>query len=216
MKGPQGPTMHPSDSPPAFGSDTTILRLLRERDSQGLRMLLARHGDNVRDGIRKALGTMLAINEVDEAMNTAAYQAWRSVDTYDPAKGTLRAWFFVIARNAGREIMRKRQKRGFEVRGEEIERMAAADATSAEETKDSPFLTALRECIDALPRMQKHIIQADLGSGDVADAGELAKALKTSKNSIYVSRSTARKTLRRALLERGFEAGGEQGNTSCQ
>ena len=69
------------------------------------------------------------------------------------------------------------------------------------------FLQTLRDCIAQLPRMQRKVIEADLRSGSVADAGELAETLGTTKNSVYVTRSGARKALRRALTERGYEPG---------
>ena len=211
--------MHPSNTPLAIGSDATIIRLCRERDTRGLRMLLTCHGATVRRALESSLRSMLASNEIDEAMNTAAFNAWRSLSTYDANKGSLRAWFFAIARNAAREIMRGRQRRGFEPRSDDLERIAATNSpastpdTASDAAAASPFVQALHECIDALPRMQRSIIRADLASGDVADAGELAKALGTSKNSVYVSRSNARRTLRRALRERGYEADGESGES---
>ena len=51
------------------------------------------------------------------------------------------------------------------------------------------------------------IIKADLRTGNVADAGELAETLKTTKNSIYASRSIARKKLKQQLIELGHSLG---------
>ena len=79
-------------------------------------MLLDRYGAITQSALKKALGNTLDDAEIDEAMSTASYSAWRAIDTYDSSKGTLRAWFFVIARNAGRAILRDRQSR--EARGE--------------------------------------------------------------------------------------------------
>lgn len=205
------PSSNPSTTPV---DDQVIARQLRERNGTGLRCLLEVHGGTVRRALQKTFGTMLTQIEIDEAVSTASYSAWRSADTFDPAKGTLRAWFFTIARNAGNEILRQRQRRSAEVLDQDIERRAApasgqpSDGASGAST--SPFLLALRESIDALPRVQRGVIEADLRCGGVADAGELAAELGTSKNSIYVSRNTARKTLRRVLSERGFEPTGER------
>jgi hypothetical protein len=52
--------------------------------------------------------------------------------------------------------------------------------------------------------MQQQVIQADLRSGDVANAAELALEFKTSTNSIYVSRSNARKALKKGLEAMGL------------
>ena len=82
----------------------------------------------------------------------------------------------------------------------------APDTTAETQPSDrhTAFLAALHACIGQLPRLQRKVIEADLLTGDVADASHLAKELKTSKNAIYVSRSTARKSLRKKLAELGF------------
>lgn len=147
--------------------------------------------------------------EIDDAMSRATMKAWRAADSFDPDKGTLRAWFFVIARNAVHEILRDQKRRRWETRGDEVERLAADD-----EIPSSPparFLATLRRCIEKLPRLQRAIIEADLKTGDVADANELAERLRTTKNSIYASRSIARKALKRFLLEQGYAPGAGRG-----
>jgi len=194
--------------------DRTIARQLCERDATGLRCLLAEHGGTVRRALQKTFGTMLTQIEIDEALSTASFSAWRAADTFDPDKGSLRAWFFTIARNAGNEILRARQRRSAEVPDQDIEQLAAPSKAAPTEGEPSPFLGALRECIDALPRVQRRVIEADLRCGGVADAGELAAELGTSKNSIYVSRNTARKTLRRVLAERGFDPTAERSQSA--
>jgi RNA polymerase sigma factor (sigma-70 family) len=193
----------PSDPP---GDDAEIVRLLRERETAGLRRLLAVHGPGVRTCVRKMLGD-LSESEMDDVVNKAAFHAWRSADSYDPKKGTLRAWFLVIARNAGRGILREQQRRGFEVRGEGFDEVAAAPSDELPSTPPPAFVRAVHECIEELPRLQRSIIEADLRCGDVANADELARTLQTTKNSIYVSRSLARRTLRRKLLAQGYVPG---------
>lgn len=201
--------MPQSVSSPLPDGDAEIVRLLRERQSIGLRTLLTRYGAITQSAVKKAFKNSLDDAEVDEAMSTASYNAWRAISTFEHGKGTLRAWFFVIARNAGRAILRDRQRRQWQPRGDAMALMVApvpqdADDDSAPNAKQSSFLTALRSCIELLPRLQRCVIEADLKTGDVADAGQLARDLNTSKNSIYVSRSTARKTLSRTLGELGF------------
>ena len=95
-----------------------------------------------------------------------------------------------------------------------VERMEATGgvtfvngAEAAEPPPPPTFVAALQQCIRKLPRLQRGIIEADLRSGDVANATELARRYRTSVNSIYVSRSNARKALRRGLQELGFEDG---------
>lgn len=186
--------------------DAEIVRLLLCGEPAGLRLLLEGHGPRVRGCLRRSL-TQLSESDMDDVMNKAAYRAWRGVTTYSPQRGSLRAWFFVIARNAALETLRERQRRPLETRGSDIEQVAMpADAPEAP-APAAAFLETLHRCIEALPPKQRQIIRADLQSGDIADAGELAANLDTTRNSIYVLRSLARKTLRRALTENGCVPG---------
>ncbi len=193
-----------ANTPDPTDGDAVTVRLLLTQDTAGLRRLLADHGTCTRGVLRKCFGDALDDVELEDVLTRAAYYAWRAADTFDPAKGTLRAWFFVIARNAGHELLREQQRPGWMTPGVELDRVAATAATPATTT---PFLDTLRRCIAALPWLQRRIIEADLRSGDLADADELARKLRTTKNSIYVSRSNARKALKRALIEKGYQPG---------
>ncbi len=214
--------MSPSTSnPPAPSGDAEIIRLIVERKSGGLQQLLTKHGARVRGGLVRSFGDSLNAAELDDAMSKATYKAWNAADSYDPAKGSLRAWFYVIARNAGVEILRDRKRRRWETRGEAVEELGTAAATAVADDPDtdeapapSRFLEVLRNCIKKLPRLQRNIIEADLLTGDVADAGELAHRFKTTKNSIYASRSMARKALKGLLVEQGIGPGETTGQPS--
>lgn len=209
-----------SDSPTAAApdSDAEIVRLVRERDGRGLRLLLQSHGARTRGVLRRIFGGTLTDIDIDDALSRATFRAWRRIDSFDPSKGSLRAWYLTIARNASLEILRERRGLGWQSAAD-VEQLAAptgADAAPAEAddptvltpAPSSTFLEILRQCIDALPRLQRQVIRADLQSGDVANAGELAAALRTTKNSIYVTRSNARKALKQALLRHGIDLGG--------
>lgn len=205
---------NPSNPAPSEG-DAEIVRLIRDRQPAGLHQLLAVYGPQVRGGLKRSFGDSLSAHEIEAAMNHAAYRAWRSADSFAADRGSLRAWFFVIARNATLEILRDQRRRRWETRGDDVDLIATTGAGGTEdESAESPpkrFLEVLRQCIRKLPRMQRRIIEADLLTGDVADAGELAKELRTTKNSIYVSRSMARKTLKTSLLEHGYAPGEGKG-----
>ncbi len=188
-------------TPAPTAGDAEIVRLLSEREGRGLRLLLATYAAGTRAGLKKRFGGALSEAEIDDALSTATFRAWRKAHTYTATRGTLGAWFFVIASNAGREIVRARQRHDREVRGHELENLPGPIEILP--MPPPAFLDVLRECIEALPRMQRHIIEADLQSGDTADAGDLAAALQTSRNSVYATRSAARKALKQALCERG-------------
>ena len=81
--------------------------------------------------------------------------------------------------------------------------------------KTGRYTAGLRACIEKLPRLQRLIMLADLRTGDVADAAQLAAEFNTTTNSIYVSRSNARKAVKKGLQQMGLFVG-EAGASSRQ
>ncbi|MFK7742212.1 MAG: RNA polymerase sigma factor [Planctomycetota bacterium] len=268
-------TMHPGRSTPE-PTDDEIIRSLPDRQGSGLRLLMLHHGASVQEALRKAMGSKLGDSDIDEAMSAAAFHAWRKADSYDPERGTLRAWFYVIARNAARDILREQESRSWQQGRASMDELSAKEPVTLEQNRAEPqnaaeqqvavggsgpgssssgpsssgssssgsggpgsapagadtgkvgagtklvadgkpgrtpaatFARVLRDCIAELPKLQRRIIEADLRSGDVANAHDLAEEYSTTPNSVYVSRSHARKNLRRALQDRGFDLGTEE------
>ncbi|MBX3462276.1 MAG: sigma-70 family RNA polymerase sigma factor [Planctomycetes bacterium] len=187
---------------PAIG-DAEILRLLVEQDGRGLLLLLTRFAAPTRHALKKRFGDMLLDTDIDDVLSDAALRAWHKARGFDARRGSLRAWFFVIASNTSREVLRKRGRRAPEVLGYDLDKVASR--TELIPLPGPAFLDALYECIAALPELQRRIIEADLRTGEVARTTDLAAELQTSTNTVYVSRLQARRALRAALRERGIE-----------
>lgn len=202
-----------SQQAPVRGPDEEVLRLLKARNPDGLRRLLDEHGPRVNGGLRREFRNVLDDGHIDEAVCLAAHRAWRSADTFDLARGTLRSWFYVIARNCALRVLeRERRERQFTLvtdwdratyhaRTRDPSQAPGRDAIR--ERSHAAFLSDLRHCIDALPRMQRAIIEADLEAGGLADAAPLSRKLGTSINAVYTQRAMARRALRMALVRRG-------------
>lgn len=191
-----------NENPPPEG-DTEIVRLIRERDAGGLRLLLQRHGSNVRGALRVWFRGTLSDNEVDEVLNGGCFRVWQEINSFAPERGELRTWFLIVCRNFGQQLVRRRNRN----RHASLDDTIQEPPTSNGVLQPSPphqLVDALHECIEALPDLQRAIIRADLRSSGTASAAELAKSLHTSKNSIYVTRCHARKALKKALAARGF------------
>jgi DNA-directed RNA polymerase specialized sigma24 family protein len=187
-------------------TDTEIVRLLKAKNSKGLQLLLQKHAGRARFQLRQEFGGRMDCTELDGVINHAAYQAWSRVETFDANRGELGAWFFVIARNYSRTVCKQDQHRAHGLEGMDPGASLHSGPAEGVEPSSQPdrFALGLRECIAQLPRMQQQVIQADLRSGDVANAAELAAEFKTSTNSIYVSRSNARKALKKGLEAMGL------------
>lgn len=188
--------LHPRSKGEGDGDERAV-RLMQAGNPDGLHLLLAEHGGEVKCLLQKEFGKMLDALQIDDAVNQASLRAWKSAARFDPAKGSLRSWFYVIARNCARRVLEMRlDETGFTY----VDDLDAIAPTRKGKAKPpSRFVLDLRRCIDGLSRMQREVVMADLAAGGTAAAEHLAAELNTSTNSIYVTRTTARKALRRAL-----------------
>jgi RNA polymerase sigma factor (sigma-70 family) len=203
--------MAPEDVKPACPRDAETVRLLQAGDPAGLRRLVEHHAGRVLGLLRAEFRRVLAEPDLDDALAIAVQRAWRQVAAFDADRGTLRAWFHVIARSSALRIL-QRARRDVSLPLPE----AVAAAAEVEEERDSSkeavrgrFLADLASCLRALRPLQRAVVEADLAAGGTANSAELAEQLATSRNAVYVSRSTGRKALRQALVGLGyrFEAG---------
>jgi RNA polymerase sigma factor (sigma-70 family) len=211
--------------------DAEIVRRLKNQDPTGLQQLLHKYGGRVKSSLRQELGSVLDASELDEVLNRAAYLAWRHARTYSAHRGRLGTWFYIIARNAALAMIREETPPKGKVLddvdfatlgtdqavalGHGAASMLSASGTAMDEpaepsARQIEYTESLRACVAKLPPLQRQIIQADLQTGDVANAAELAQMLNTSKNSIYVSRSSARKNLRRGMRRLGYFGGDQE------
>ena len=130
-----------------------------------------------------------------------------AANQYDESKGSLRVWFYKIAHNAARDILRGEKRH--EAIPLEFDPPQPAEVDAQEDDHDHPeqqkLSLDLREAVASLPRLQKAIIEADLASGGTADSQRLAQALGSTVNSIYVSRSQAISKLREDMRRRGYQ-----------
>lgn len=193
--------------------DRETVRLLRREDPRGLQRLLEDTAGPVTWWLRREFARALDASDIDEALAMGAHRAWRSSHGFDSDKGTLRAWFYVICRNCALALIaRDRRQRPFVQLAdwEAVPSPSADAATGATADEDrragvsSRLARDFRALLARLPRLQRTVIEADLAAASgTADARTLASQLGTSTNSIYNSRSTARKILRRELLALG-------------
>ena len=193
-------------------SDISTIALLKQRDQNGLRTLLESYGPKIKWYLRTEFKSSLDDTGIHDALNQAAFRAWRFIDSFDPQKGTLRAWFYKLTRNCAVSILQQQNKERTAIQMEDWDLPSFMALNTPEDHTPTPkhrrFLEDLWKCIGKLSKLQKGIILADLKSGgDGADAGDLAATFHTSKNSIYASRSMARKAIREGLILLGHVPG---------
>jgi RNA polymerase sigma factor (sigma-70 family) len=187
--------------------DPETIRLLRLGDPEALRRILVDHAGRVLNLLRKEFRNVLDHQEIEDALSRATLRVWRSGKTYDPSRGTLAAWLYVIARNCARTIFDVKRRDAALSFVEDLDSTATsvADPDEGDEPREKSdgFAADVRDCIESLAPQQRAVLLADLAAGGSADTEVLADQLGTSRNSIYVSRNNGRKALRAALLARG-------------
>lgn len=190
--------------------DAQIVAMLRAETEEGARLLLQVHGPRVKWLLRERFGDILPEPDLAAALNEGAFKVFRGIGTFDPAKGTLGAWFWQIAANAARNLLRGEIRHAHrDLKHDPGEWGRPPASLDVDDPGPEPMLADLRAAIEALPDLQRKIIRADLASGDVASAAWLAQRYGTTPASIYVSRAKAHENLRKALLERGHSRDGK-------
>lgn len=188
--------------------DLSTAALLREQNAEGIQRLLEDYGGIVRERLRKRFHRVLDDSELDEALSLGAIKVWRAATNYDGTKGSLRAWFSTIAHNCALRLLANR-KRSPVTSVTDLDRIAPAPSEPTAATlQRQRLLLDTAHCLRRLPKLQRAILEADLEAGGRAPAAELAQQLRTSPNSIYVSRLKGLRGLRAMLAALGHFAPG--------
>lgn len=192
--------------------DAETCALLAQRDPDAVRALLAMHEPGVTILLRKEFHPHLDHHDLADVVNQAGLRVWRSSHRFDPSRGTLRAWFFVIARNCARRVLASRRKLPRPQLHADLDslpdpRPALPDEAPPQVPQPGPLLAAVLACLSELSPQQRAIVQADLAAGGSAPTADLIQSLGTTANSIHVSRAKARKGLLERLQARGLLPG---------
>lgn len=188
--------------------DAKYIQRMLAKDETALAEMLADFAADVERSLKRRFREVLDASEVDEAINVAAVNVWRSASQFNPGKANLAGWFYKIAE---RELINGIRANGvhgvpLEIEPAEKERIGWL---STSVPANAQLLADLNNIIEELPGVQKAVVLADLAAGERADDDRLAKRLKTSVNVVRVSRDRARKKIHDQLIELGHILDGE-------
>ena len=210
------------------GNDEQPLgRRLRDGDEAVLEILLREHGATVRAVLRQKFPTGLDHGDFEDILAIALFRVWSRRDQFDPDRGSLRAWFYRIAANVTKDVLRYgwQKSRQLEVRYEPAALSDVAVERSATETPaalaartveevgnastdegfDERLRRELRAIVDELPEAQRRIILADAASRDGKVSSEhLSQELGIPPGTVRVYRRRALARLRNELDLRGL------------
>lgn len=194
------------------GRDAETMALLRRRDQQGLRFLLADHGGIVRERLVRRFYPQLDHSEIDEALSQALHQVWLAAPQFDPTLGTLRGWFAVIAQHAASKALTRRRPAWLHLSDRLDERAEASNVHALHLAGLHDLVHDTRACIELLPHLQRDVLRADLAIRGTADSELLAKGLGTTPATIYAARSQGRSAVIEMLKRSGHRIGQPRNN----
>jgi DNA-directed RNA polymerase specialized sigma24 family protein len=169
-----------------------ILRMAG-KDEEALRLFLETYGGKLRGFLTSRYGDVLKAQEIDAAVNATAFNVWRFAHRYTAAKGSPKAWFIRVARNAVVSILR----------GENRNRAQDLGYDPADAGPEGGWRVRVMEHVieNELTGLEQAVARADLVTGGSANAGRLAALHGTNKDVIYSTRSRVRAKIRKRIQE---------------
>ena len=170
---------------------------LRQKDPRGVELLAEFFGSSAKQMLKAKFHLRLNDLDLDAAYNGALFKAWNYGHAVDERQN-LRAWFFRICINEAINLC----KRSAKPVCQDFSQMSwpSEDSTENQPNEKGLLVASLRAAVEQLPPLQKRILIADMQQKGEANASVLAKRFGTSANSIRVSRSKAKRSLRNQLI----------------
>jgi RNA polymerase sigma-70 factor (ECF subfamily) len=216
-----GTDMTRSDSSPDLGAR------LRSGDEDVLDVILRTHGPPVLALLRQRFAGPFTETDFEDVLAAALFRMWQHRARFDPSLASLRVWYFRIAENTARDVLKHgwHKARQLEMSTEplwlaEVVDHRGADGASDNSASDNgavdghaPELRVppelLRELLALLPENQRRIVLADADSRDgVVASRDLASELGIPASTVRVYRRRALERLRREIEQREIAVDG--------
>lgn len=171
-------------------ADPEIVRLIRDDPQAGFTLLLQRYGGRIQGYLRQRFPS-LDPGDLCDAMTDAMLSL---ADSFDAQRGSLPAWFLLLAHQKAVGRLRSQNPRRrvvAELVGDEPDR--GGDPLSQVESRER--LDEVYKLIRNLPALERSVLEADLEEGRTVAADTLARQLGTTAGSIYAARRRARQKL---------------------
>jgi RNA polymerase sigma-70 factor, ECF subfamily len=170
-------------------------RLLRG-DPQVLAEVLRLLGPRTERIIRGRLGGALADADYDDVLSIALFHLWQRRQRFDPSQARLDTWFYVLARNAALDIVRRRKRLREDALGEDADTMPARE-NAVTETGASRLQSDLLRALEWVSETDRRILLSGLTEN------ELSEELGLKPGTIRVRRLRTKEKLRVTLRDMG-------------
>ena len=209
-------------------SDEDLAQRLQQRDPDALETLISRYSREVYYFIRLVLDGVGVAQDAEECVNDLFVAVWQEIDTFDPARGTLRTWLTMrakyIALDRRRHLCRRQThnlqsadenrqssdeggRRTLGWGGHEYENRATLpphpDSSMESLLEQSERREELRLALATLPELDRYLIYQRYFK--FASTEELAAKTGLTRHAVDTRLWRARKSLREALKENAHE-----------
>jgi len=187
-----------------------------ENDDRWARGMLSEHAPAVA-ALLRARYPSFNVHDIEDLLIVAMTRLWRARARYDKSKSSPRTYFFRIADNVARNVLKsgwhKVRRLEVELGEKQFERAGSPSQTKAMDAanestsgSNSELSQRLREIIDKLPEAYRQIVIADACAySDVASSDLLSQELQLPAGTIRVYRNRAMKSIRTSLRNLGYE-----------
>lgn len=194
---------------------------LRAGEEAVLEVILRTHGPPILALLKQRFAGRLTATDFEDVLAAALFRMWQHRARFDPALASLRVWFFRIAENLARDVLKHGWHKARQLEtstapqllAEAVDRRPNGESNSAADDGELPTLRVpselLRELLALLPENQRRIVLADADSRDgVVASHDLASELGIPPGTVRVYRRRALERLRREIEERELAAKG--------
>jgi len=198
--GPRGQSAPPT---PALPPDE--LACLADRlaggDVDALAIVIGTVGPRVAAGLSRRHPALRA-EDIEDVLSIASQRLWESRTQYDLAKGSLAAWFFIIADNAAKDLVKKEARRLEQ--SAEVRYLVKAEPTPPDEpVAEDAARQGLHEILLGLAPLDHRIIWAYAEAGGAgAWAADLSHELGMRAGTIRVRCSRIKERIRKTMHAR--------------
>ena len=131
-----------------------LLRVGRDQDDSAFETLFRHYGPRIRAFMRKRCGDA---TQAEELMQETFANVWRRAGSFDPARGTVTAWIYTVARNTSVDVFRRRNRPEFDPQDPALLPEAAEQADTVMEMRQSA--ERLRLAMRDLPGEQSEVLK---------------------------------------------------------
>jgi RNA polymerase sigma factor (sigma-70 family) len=175
---------------------------LQQGDADALEAVLRTFGPRIVGGLKKRHPSLSA-EDIEDILSIASHRLWQQRHQYDAARGSLAVWFFIIADNLAKDVLKRQARRPeYLVDLSQLPEIRLQDRTPEKDLL-FPDKVHLDEILLRLPQIDHRIISvyADTG-GSGRWAADLAEELGIRPGTIRVRCSRLKEKIRKELQAR--------------